>query len=137
MRNRRKGVALVETDKGVLVVRERGNRDFSLPGGGADRRETRRDASMRELKEETGMKPLSAEFLCDYKGNPFTGHGGERIQNDVKVFVVKAEGTPKTLHEIDEIAWWNPGSDLPLCKGLWRTLDAFDEYKRNRRSAPV
>ena len=59
MRIRRKGGALGDTSEGILMVRERGNRDFSLPGGGSNRDESRRAASMRELKEETGMKPHS------------------------------------------------------------------------------
>ena len=132
MRNRRKGTALVETEKGILMVREKGNRDYSLPGGGADRGESRKEAAMRELREETGMMPLSAEYLCHYRGNPFTGYRGDRIQNDVKVFIVKASGTPKALDEIEEVRWWKPGSSLRLCRGQWRTLKAYEEYKAGK-----
>ena len=49
MRIRRKGVALVETEKGILMVREKGHRNFSLPGGGTNKGESRKDAAMREL----------------------------------------------------------------------------------------
>lgn len=132
MRIRRKGVALVDTAKGILMVRERNNRDFSLPGGGADRGESRQSASMRELHEETGMIPISAEYLCHYKGNPFNGHRGGIIQNDVKVFVVLATGEPRVKHEIDEVAWWKPGCELPLCKGLWRTLESYKKFKEDK-----
>ena len=132
MRIRRKGVALVKTENGILMVREHHNRDFSLPGGGANNGESRKAAAMRELLEETGMAPHSAEFLCQYKENPFTaGYRGDRILNDVKVFVVKAKGTPKIIdkREIDKIAWWVPGCDLPLCRGIWRTLKAYEDFK--------
>jgi ADP-ribose pyrophosphatase YjhB (NUDIX family) len=119
-------VALVETDKGILMVREKGHKDFSLPGGGANKGESRKDAAMRELQEETGNTPISAEYLYSYKANPFTGYRGDRIQNDVKVFVVTAEGTPRIRNkwEIQEIAWWTDGYDLPFCRGVRRTLEA-------------
>jgi len=131
MRNRRKGVALVETEKGILMVREKGNKDFSLPGGGTNRGESRESAAKRELAEETGLKAISSDFLCQYKGNPFVGYRGDRIQNDVKVFVVKVAGAPRIVnrHEIVEYAWWTPGCDLPLCRGIWRTLKAFEDFK--------
>lgn len=128
--NQKKGVALVETDMGILMVRERGNDVFSLPGGGADKGESRRSASMRELCEETGMKAISADYLCHYMGNPFMSYCGYLMQNDVKVFVVQAKGEPIVKHEIDEIAWWTPGCDLPLCRGLWKTLECYREYKK-------
>jgi ADP-ribose pyrophosphatase YjhB (NUDIX family) len=131
MRIRKKGVALVETDNGILMVRESGNDDFSLPGGGADRGESRKSASMRELREETGMIPRSAEYLCSYLGDPFKGFHGDMLQNDVKVFVVQADGVPWAVHEIVEVAWWNPGCDLPLCRGLWRTLEIYQKCRED------
>jgi len=118
MRIRRKGVALVQTSRGILMVREHRNRDFSLPGGGTNHGESRRSACMRELQEETGLVPISAEYLCQYLGNPFKGaYGGGSIRNDVKVFVVQAKGEPIIKSEIEEIAWWTPGCGLSLCKG--------------------
>ena len=45
---RRKGVAIVHTNKGILVVSGR-RKIFMLPGGGADRGESRRKATIREL----------------------------------------------------------------------------------------
>jgi ADP-ribose pyrophosphatase YjhB (NUDIX family) len=36
----KKGIAIIDTNKEILVVRERGNRNYPLPGGKADHGET-------------------------------------------------------------------------------------------------
>lgn len=129
---RRRGVALVETEEGILMVRENGKPCFSLPGGKANSNETRLKASMRELQEETGMIPLTAEYLCEYVGREFTTRHGQHFQNHAKVFVVKAKGIASVMdkNEISKIAWWKPGCDLPLCDGIWKSLKAYDDFKR-------
>ncbi len=126
---RRKGVALVETPHGILLVRERKNKDFSLPGGGANRGESRLDAAIRELREETGLVGYTGEYLCQYKGLPFRSYSGRQMQNDVKVFVVKADGTPRLNHELAEFAWWTPGCPINLCRGVIKTLNLYLKFK--------
>ena len=55
IRLRRKGVAIVDTDKGILLVAGR-SKKFMLPGDGAKGWESRKKATIRELYEETGLK---------------------------------------------------------------------------------
>ncbi len=50
---RRRGTAIVETNKGILLTSGKG-RVFILPGGGARRSESRLRAALRDLEEETG-----------------------------------------------------------------------------------
>jgi hypothetical protein len=64
---RRRGTAIVKFPEGILVV-SLGSKSFMLAGGGANKGESRRKAAMRELQEETGLKPLSSKYLFSYKG---------------------------------------------------------------------
>jgi 8-oxo-dGTP diphosphatase len=52
--HRRRGTAIVETKKGILVVSGHG-KVFMLPGGAANHKESRLQAAIRELQEETGL----------------------------------------------------------------------------------
>jgi 8-oxo-dGTP pyrophosphatase MutT (NUDIX family) len=48
----KRGTAIVETPRGILVVRQ-GRARFLLPGGGVKSGESRLEAAVRELREET------------------------------------------------------------------------------------
>ncbi|QEN07336.1 NUDIX domain-containing protein [Oceanispirochaeta crateris] len=97
VRIRRKGVALVETEKGILLVLDKGKKYYSLPGGEAHPKETRKDACKRELEEETGMIAHSARYFDAYLGPVWNN---KPIRNDTKVFVVEATGHPQPKSEI-------------------------------------
>jgi len=86
--NRRRGTAIVEhtwqAERGLLLVADGPKGDTWLfPGGGAEQRETRMAAALRELNEETGMTPYAALFLFTHT-----------TSNDHKVFLVRADGSP-------------------------------------------
>ena len=55
MHKRRRGTAIVDTPKGIVVVSV-GGRTYYLPGGGARRGESRESAAIRELREETAYR---------------------------------------------------------------------------------
>ena len=55
VRRRRRGTVIVDTPKGILVVNE-GESTYYLPGGGARIGESGRNAAIRELLEETGLR---------------------------------------------------------------------------------
>jgi 8-oxo-dGTP diphosphatase len=127
---RRRGTALVETKKGVLVVAWE-SKIFMLPGGGANFFETRKKAAMRELEEETGLKAKSAKYLFKYLGPVFVNNkDGKTYQNDAKVYLIQAEGKPKPANEVKHIAYWKPGSRLKVMPGAKIALDKyFREFK--------
>jgi 8-oxo-dGTP diphosphatase len=106
VRTRRRGTALVETRKGILVVSKDG-RTFLTPGGGARPRESRQDAAIRELKEETGMKVVEIAYLFDFTGVTHRGARGGLFKNAHKVYLATATGVPRPSREIKSVAYYD------------------------------
>lgn len=123
---RRKGVAIVETKKGILLVAGR-SKIFMLPGGGANRGESREKAAIRELFEETGLKTKSIKYLSSYVGPKWHTHSGRLVRNHCKIFSVKAEGIAKPHHEIKYIGFWKPGCKIKI---LERTRGIMEKYMK-------
>ncbi|MBI4116836.1 NUDIX hydrolase [Candidatus Pacearchaeota archaeon] len=113
---RRRGVAIVEFKKGILIVSTNGKK-FMLPGGGAKMFESRRRAAIRELYEETGLKIKSIKYLFSYVGKKWRNHKSKLVKNYTKVFVVKSVGNPKPKSEIRHIKFWTPKSKINLTSG--------------------
>ena len=127
---RRKGVAIVDTSKGILVVAGR-SKKFILPGGGAEKWETRKKAAIRELYEETGLKTKNITYLFQYVGGQWHTHSGKAIRNYAKVFLVETEGNPRPRHEIKHVAFWKIGSDLYLTNGTKKVIEKYlMDYKQ-------
>lgn len=117
---RRRGTAIVETPEGILVV-SRNNRGFYLPGGGAEKNESRKDASIRELKEETSLQTISCKFLFDY----------EDFGNSHKVFLIQSIGAAKPSNEIKYIDFFN-GSNLKVSNTTWEILELYHAIKSKK-----
>ena len=60
---RNRATALVVNDGKLLLVRERGAKRWSLPGGGMKKGEEPAVAACRELDEETRLTVLDATLL--------------------------------------------------------------------------
>jgi len=131
---RRRGTAILETPKGILVASGR-KKLFLLPGGGAEKWESRRRATIRELREETGLKADSCEYLFTYNEPKYTGEGKRRkIRNLHKVFLVKASGCPKpNYHDVHHIAYWKPGSDVNISRTTRKIVGLyFEKFKAQK-----
>jgi len=127
---RRKGVAIVDTSKGILIVAGRSKR-FILPGGGAQKRESREKAAIRELYEETGLKTKNIQYLFDYVGKKWHTYSGRSVRNHAKVFLVKTYGIARPRHEIKYIGFWKPRSNLHLTGGTKSIIKKYlNEYKK-------
>ncbi len=83
------GILLAETDSGMLL----------LPGGQANRGESRLEAAIRELKEETNLHAHAAIYLFDHESH----------SNRHKVFYLITTGNPipmddaKALYYLDNL----------------------------------
>ena len=66
-KNRNRATALVFREGRLLLVRERGAKHWSLPGGGMKDGEDPVAAAIRELHEETKLVARSATYLFLYE----------------------------------------------------------------------
>lgn len=124
---RRRGTAIVETPRGILVTASR-NKLFLLPGGGAEKWESRRRAAIRELREETGLKAYSWKYLFTHHEPKYNYHNGKRreIRNLHKVFLIKAHGIPKpNYHDVSHIDYWEPGSGVNISRTTKLIIDKY------------
>ncbi len=124
---RRKGIAIVYTTEGILIVAGK-NKRFILPGGGANSGESRKKAAIRELYEETGLKTKSIKYLFSYTGNKWRTNKNKIIRNHTKVFFVKTYGRARPRHEIIYIAFWKPSSKTNLSSGTRKIIEKYLKY---------
>jgi len=125
---RRRGTAIVETPKGILVASGK-RKLFLLPGGGAKKNESRKRAAIRELEEETSLQAYSWKYLFTYNEPKYNAEGKKRkIRNLHKVFLIKTRGTPKpSHHDVTHIDYWKPRSKIKLSKSTKIIIEKYLE----------
>lgn len=109
---RLRATAVVMRDGAVLLVRDRGAKAYSLPGGRRERGETATEAAARELREELGMRAVSVRRLerCDYESR-HNLHQVSLVESDDEPFI--ADG------ELEAFTWWDRREPI----------DAFDHVR--------
>jgi 8-oxo-dGTP pyrophosphatase MutT (NUDIX family) len=132
MKKRRKGAAIVDTPKGILVGAIKDI--FILPGGGAGIFESRKKAAIRELYEETGLKAKKIKYLFKNIGIKWRDHHGKLIKNYSKVFLIEAEGIPKAQHEIKVIAFYNSKSKIKIGQGSKVIIEEYLKKYKNKNN---
>jgi len=128
---RRRGTAIVETSKGILVASGK-RKLFLLPGGGAKKNESRKRAAIRELEEETSLHTYSWEYLFTYNEPKYNSEGEKRkIRNLHKVFLIKATGNPKpSHHDVAHIDYWIPGCRVNISRTTRAIIEKYlNQYK--------
>jgi ADP-ribose pyrophosphatase YjhB (NUDIX family) len=120
---RTRGTAIVLRDNQVLLVRDLGKKNYSLPGGGANRNEPALAAAVRELKEELGMSAYKAErlFKCDFDGS-FSRH---------KVSLIETNDSPRlNSNELEEYIWWDLKKPISRYSHVDSILETFLEIDK-------
>jgi 8-oxo-dGTP diphosphatase len=117
---RMRGTAIVDTDKGIVLV-SNSNRLYILPGGGAKKDEDRMDAAMRELKRQTGLDAKSCRYLFS-----FDEPEDKKLRNLHKVYLVEVEDeVAKSPRERKRIEFWHEGSKLNLSNSARLIIDRY------------
>ena len=130
---RRRGTAIVDTPRGILVVSGR-KKIFLLPGGGAEKNESRKRAAIRELREETGLKAYSCKYLFFHTGSKHKTFSGKKMFRDIsKVFLIKARGHAKPRHEIKHIAYYKDGN-VKISYNTKKMIEKYLEMKKHKFS---
>lgn len=105
MTKRRRATAIVVNKHGeILLVRDKGKRHFSLPGGGIKHNEPSISAAAREVYEETGFVIHSLKWVLNY----------ESKHSDHRVYLAEGHGKARTKSEISSFKWWKPSDKLPV-----------------------
>ena len=118
---RRRGTAIVDTLRGILVV-SHDDRTFYLPGGGAEKGESQKTAAIRELKEETSLETVACRFLFEY----------ESLTDNHEVFLIETSGIAKPSSEIKYIDYFN-GSNLKVSNATWEILQLYRAAKVSKK----
>lgn len=106
-KKRYRATVVIFRDGKVLLVKDKGRDDWSLPGGGFKKGETTIQAGIREVNEELGVKTVSAERLrqCDFEGR--------RAKHKVVALMLEQNAKPSIRSkEISDFTWWDMKSPL-------------------------
>ena len=119
-KRRHRATALVIQNGKYLLVRDKGKKEFSLPGGGIEKGEAVLTAACRELGEELGLKAYQAERRSDLD---FEGGVTEH-----KVVRVHAGGKPRRNDgELAAYQWWNGKDQLPLFNHVTAIISRYEK----------
>jgi 8-oxo-dGTP diphosphatase len=133
IRYRRRGTAIVETERGILLTAGR-HGPFILPGGGANKGESRLVAAIRELKEETGLSANFVEILFKHNGKIQPSHSGKhKFQDHHTVCVVKATGKPRPGGgDAKRLAFFLPDCDIHITSTTRQIIERYYEWKKGK-----
>jgi len=129
IRKRRRDTAIVETPIGILVVAGR-NELYILPGGGANKGESRTEAAVRELNEETRLIATDVRFLFRHVGYVHKSYSGGYFEDHHTVCLMLTSGMARPRHEIRHVGYYSPNSEIKVSKTTKEIIDRFYDFKR-------
>ncbi len=110
-----KAGAVIIRDRKLLVSRNKGKEVYVAPGGKLEEGEDDLDALTRELQEEQSIEidPNSTELLGEFEAIAAGDNSNRTIRMGVYI-VNKYSGEPTPTSEVEENAWVDSRSKLPL-----------------------
>jgi ADP-ribose pyrophosphatase YjhB (NUDIX family) len=125
--------AAVFRDDKILLVREREDGGWSLPGGWADVGESAANGIVREVREESGYETRAVKLLAVYDRNR---HGHTPIPfHAYKLFFLceLIGGAPAHSYEIEDVDWFAEHGLPPLSisRVTAAQIHRFFEHRRN------
>ena len=116
---RKRGTAVVIRHGKVLLVKDRGKRNYSLPGGAVHHNERSYQAAARELYEETGLIAIKIDYIGTYYG----------AVSKHKAFLIEADGHVhlKKGGELVGYTWWDIKSRIPVYQHVLSILNMLIE----------
>lgn len=119
--DRKRATAIVNTDRGVLLVEEKNSGKLNLPGGGVETWTENlmpEKAVRRELFEETGIRADNAKRLFEWTDpEQKRSNEGGLYRNQHLVYEIDYNGAPQSLElqkkEIRGIEYWDPETAIP------------------------
>lgn len=131
-RKRYRATAVVIQNDKVLLVKDKGKDDWSMPGGGFNHGESTIQACIREVtKEELGrLTVVSAERLrqCNFKGT--------RAKHKVAKLIVEGKAYVKDKHELqNKILWWDMKGKIKAQGHVYCILNKMGMYSHEHPQA--
>lgn len=119
--------ACVVHDGRVLLVRERTDGNWTLPGGWADQNESPAEGIVREVREESGYD-VEVEALYAVRDRDRHEYVPRYPVSVYKLFFTASllGGTPQTSTEVSEIEFFDPEELPPLSQGRVLERDVLD-----------
>ena len=118
MAKRRRATVLARRDGCYLLVRERGQKQYGLPGGGIEKGEPTLLAAVREMHEETRLGVSAIRFIGELDGS-WARH---------YVFVADVYGHVRLQRkELSEHRWWDLSESLPVQGHVRGALDLLKQ----------
>ncbi len=128
IKKRRRGTAIVETPRGILVVGGRRGL-YILPGGGTNKGESRRQVVVRKLKEETGLIATNVIFLFQHVGHVQRAYSGVYFKDYHTVCLVNASGIARPQNEVKYVNYYSPNSKIKVSRTTKEIIERFYALK--------
>ena len=124
---------VVFRDGKLLLVRERSDGLWTLPGGWADVGDSPADAVVREVREESGFETRATKLLALLDRNR---HGHPPHLNHIYKVFIRCEiigGSPTTSHEIQGVGFFGEDEipDLSLTRNVPAQIARMFEHHRH------